>query len=68
MPRIEFTQPNSAEDDALDYLSRIDDMLCDERYEFASDTLSGIRDWIDKRHYITENQKQAIDNIEGSVI
>lgn len=49
------------------YLEQIDDMLSDERFDFASDTLEGIRDWVAEKLHITEKQKEAVDNILASV-
>jgi hypothetical protein len=40
----------------------IEDMLDDERYEFALDTLESIQEWIGEN--VTEKQIGAIQNIE----
>jgi len=58
---------DSSESDWLEYLDKCDEMLLDEKYSFADDTLQGIRDWIDKNHHVTEKQKIAVDNIWESV-
>jgi len=50
-----------------DVLEQIDDMMSEERYDFAADTLVGIREWVAEKEHITENQKSAISNIEDSV-
>lgn len=55
--------------DHCDYeevLSTIDDMLMYDEYDFARDTLEGIRDWIQDKHHVTERQKQSIENIKNS--
>ena len=49
------------------HLVEIEEMLEDENYEFASDTLEGIRDWIEENNHITENQQMAIENISNSL-
>jgi uncharacterized coiled-coil protein SlyX len=54
-------------EDWLEYLDKCDEMLLDEKYSFANDTLQGIRDWISEHQHVTDRQKEAIDNIEGSV-
>lgn len=45
-------------------VARIDGMLCEDRYQFAADTLRGIRDTIIKRQTFTAPQIMAIDNIQ----
>lgn len=49
-------------------LALADEMLDDpeERYSFADDTISDIRDWIEENEHVTENQEQALQNIYGS--
>lgn len=49
------------------YLDDIEEMLGDEDYEFAEDTLQGIYEWVEENEHITEKQKDAIDNIRGSI-
>ena len=49
-----------------EYIDVIDEMLLDEDYEFATDTLSSIRDWIEDAEFITERQITAIENIKNS--
>ena len=50
------------------WLSVIDDMLLEtDDYEFATDTLEGIRKWVSENEHITDNQKQAIINIQEVV-
>lgn len=38
-------------------------MLEDSAYDYASDTIEGIHDWVMEHEYITDKQKQAIENI-----
>ena len=52
--------------DYVEWLSRIDDLLNDEEYEYAFDTLTGIYDWVQEKKFITENQKQAVRNISDA--
>jgi hypothetical protein len=42
-------------------------MLFDEEYEFASDTIQGIRDWIEENSAVTPAQKRAVLNIRDSI-
>jgi len=44
-----------------------DEMLFDEEYEFASDTIQGIRDWIEENSAVTPAQKRAVLNIRDSI-
>ena len=50
-----------------DVLEEIDDMVSEERYDFAADTLNGIRDWIEENQHVTERQKDAVTNIQEAV-
>jgi len=50
----------------LDYIDLADDMLLDEEYDFASDTIEGIKDWIKENEHVTDNQKNALQNIYKS--
>lgn len=43
---------------------RIDEMLGDERFEFAVETLEGIKEWCLENEFCTEAQRQAVKNIE----
>ncbi|MCE5277157.1 MAG: hypothetical protein ABFD92_16640 [Planctomycetaceae bacterium] len=47
-----------------DLIERIDEMLDEEKYEWAADTLEGIRGWVARNEHCTDKQKQAVDNIE----
>jgi len=44
----------------------IDEMLLNEAYQFAEDTLNGIEDWVGERSHCTEKQKEAVENIKRS--
>ena len=46
-----------------DLAERINWMLGDEIYEFASDKLYGIQDWVLRNKHCTEKQKTAVNNI-----
>lgn len=46
------------------WIDRIDDLLFDEQYADANDTLEGIRDWVESHEHITLKQRNAIENIE----
>lgn len=48
------------------YVDTIDTLLDDGEYDFASDTLYGIRDFAEENEHITEGQKKAVENIHNS--
>lgn len=50
-----------------DLLEEISEMLGDDDYEFAVDTLEGIQTWVDQNEHCTDGQKDAIENIRESV-
>lgn len=52
--------------DLKEYIDRMDDMLMDSDYDFASDTIQSIKDWAEEHNKITDAQKGAIDNIHNS--
>ncbi len=54
--------------EAQDLLRQIDELLEDERYEFAEETLSGIRQTVERSGTCSAAQKRAIQNIEDSKI
>ena len=49
-----------------DLIEQIDELLEDDDYEFALDTLEGIRAWVAENEHCTENQQQAIENIANA--
>ncbi|RDE12157.1 MAG: hypothetical protein C4K49_10775 [Candidatus Thorarchaeota archaeon] len=48
-------------------LDQCDKMLFDDDYDFASDTIQGIRDHIVENKSVTPGQRKAIVNIRRSV-
>lgn len=44
-------------------LDQIEDLLEDDEFEFAEETLKGIRKWIKENEHVTPSQEQAIANI-----
>lgn len=50
-----------------EYLEKTSDMLMDEDYEFAHDTLNSISKWIEENEHVTDKQADAVDNIENSI-
>jgi len=52
--------------DWKDFIEEIDDMLGSDEYDWASDTLSGIRDTVENMEHCTDNQKQAVENIANA--
>ncbi len=49
------------------WLGVLDDLLEDEDYDWADDTLEGIRGWVDTNKHITDRQMGAIENIQKAV-
>lgn len=50
----------------VDWLKEIEDMEASGEYDWAEETLKGIKDWVEENEHITEKQIQAINNIEES--
>jgi len=48
-------------------VERCDELLTDARYDFAIETVSGIRDWCHEKQFCTQDQVDAIENIAKSV-
>ena len=46
-------------------LDECEELLNDTDYEFASDTLTGIKDWIETNEHVTPRQDDAITNIQN---
>lgn len=47
------------------YLERIAEMLDQEDYNYAEDTLVSMADWIKRNKHVTPKQRRAIHNIES---
>ena len=48
-------------------LDQTKDMLENDQFKFAFETIEGIREWVEDNAHVTEKQKAALDNIQGSV-
>jgi hypothetical protein len=48
-------------------IERIDEMVNSGDYDWAEDTLTGIRDTVEERQHCSERQVEAVDNIEESL-
>jgi hypothetical protein len=46
-----------------DKVVELEELLDEERYEWAFDTLEGIKDWAELHQHITERQLEAVENI-----
>ena len=44
-------------------LEEIDELLEDSKYEFAQDTLEGIKEWVSEKEHCADGQKDAVANI-----
>ena len=47
-------------------MDEIDDLVVDEKYEWAVDTLGGIFETVGKNEHATDRQKEAVENIRRS--
>lgn len=63
-PSKEQRQPTV---EALNFIDRCNDLLDDERFQFASKTLTNMRDWLQDNPGAkpTENMWVAVENIEA---
>jgi hypothetical protein len=52
--------------DPDDFLYTLDEMLEDERFSFASETLEGIKKTVTRTRVVTEGQASAVKNIGRS--
>ena len=48
-------------------LDRATKMIEQGQFDFALETLEGIKDWVQENEHITDRQSTALDNIERSV-
>jgi len=48
-------------------IDEVDDMLLETDYAFASNTLEGIREWVETNQHCTFKQREAVKNIKNSV-
>lgn len=46
-----------------EFRNNVTELLMNEAYEFAQDTLTGIYEWVDKNGHVTDRQKEAVLNI-----
>lgn len=51
--------------DVARWTATVNDLLDEEKYQFAADTLTGIRDTFTAAGYVTQGQKDAILNIRA---
>ena len=45
------------------FLEELDEVIEEEEYEWALDTLEGIRDWVSNSRHCTLSQREALENI-----
>ena len=48
-----------------DTLETLNDMILSGDYDWALDTLEGIRDWVSLNEHVTDAQARTVSNIEG---
>ena len=51
--------------EAADAIAEINELLDHDRYQFAAEVLTGIRDTIDRKKAVSAAQKRAISNIKA---
>lgn len=54
---------NKGREKATFWKDEVSDLLSNSEFDFASDTLLGIYDFIEERGFVTDGQIQAIKNI-----
>jgi len=47
-------------------LEDIDELIDEPKYEFAQDTLEGIKEGVSEKEHCTEAQRNAVENIRDS--
>lgn len=68
MSRGSFNPPDDDdEDDAEAFLTRINDMLAGGDADWASETLEGIAETVERTGVVTPGQRTAIENIEDAI-
>jgi len=48
------------------FADEIDELLADERYAWAAETLSGIRETVERLGRVTDRQREAVENIRDA--
>lgn len=67
MPKLSMGKgPKRSDGGWTQWRDLADDMLMDSTYNFASDTVQSIRDWIAEHEHVTPGQIRALTNIKGS--
>lgn len=59
--------PRETPQQVIDFAEELNDLLDDERFAFAYDTLAGIRETIQRLKRVTPGQYTAVRNIRTSV-
>jgi hypothetical protein len=59
-------QKSRDESEAAAFLRELEDMIDDGRYQWAEDTLEGIRETVERTRTVTDNQKRAVENITNA--
>jgi len=63
VPSLAKPEPPS---DVRQLLEQIDEMTDSGKYGWAEDTLSGIRESVERTQRVTEGQQRAVNNIEAA--
>jgi hypothetical protein len=63
---VKSSNPFAGDPAAAEFIKRIDELLESGDYDWAEDTLSGIRETVERTGRVTENQERAVSNIEGA--
>lgn len=49
-----------------EFLEELEDIISDDTYKFAYETLYDIYTWVEENEHVTPNQRQAVKNIVES--
>lgn len=61
------TQPTDVrEAEWYQFCQRLDELIESGHYSWASDTLTGIRDSVERYKVVTPGQRSAVDNVEAA--
>jgi hypothetical protein len=57
--------PDERDQPWYQFLGDLDDLLADDKYLWANDTLKGIYETVEKSHRVSEGQRRAVTNISN---
>jgi hypothetical protein len=66
LPLDESPIPDERDSAWYQFIAEIDDLTASDDYTWALDTLSGIRETVEKTRRVTEGQRRAVKHIEAA--